>query len=248
MSQCVFWFDFHYNFQTLDLGLGCFQETSAIHSWPFPKPRFREQGLALDIPISWIDLPKGDLKFPILRMTDTVSYMCKHDCLNKLMGDMPNEKMEQTLLTFWRRFSLQHADHEVFSASEAGKLSLSRTVPVMIRGDEGRGFKRTGIMMLSVQGCIGRGSRPFLQKNPEQAVRDNLMGLNMSGGSFNSRLLFGSMAKKHYSTNPEPSYWHEHILHFICFFLLAQSLGQEFLFKKGRHPKLRRTTKHCSGL
>ena len=126
-------------------GLGCFQETSAIHSWPFPKPRFREQGLALDIPISWIDLPKGDLKFPILRMTDTVSYMCKHDCLNKLMGDMPNEKMEQTLLTFWRRFSLQHADHEVFSASEAGKLSLSRTVPVMIHGDEGRASKELAL-------------------------------------------------------------------------------------------------------
>ena len=69
--------------------------------------RFKEEGLALDVPISWIDLPKGSVRFPILRLMDTINYMCKNDFLPKLMGETPETEMEDTLLKFWRRYSLR---------------------------------------------------------------------------------------------------------------------------------------------
>lgn len=67
--------------------------------------RFRRHNLALDIPISWIDLPKGGLRFPVLRMTDTIKYLARADFLNKLVGEMNMAEIEPTLLTFWRRFA-----------------------------------------------------------------------------------------------------------------------------------------------
>jgi len=165
--------------------------------------RFRRHNLALDIPISWVDLPKGGLRFPVLRMTDTIKYLARADFLNKLVGEMNMAEIEPTLLTFWRRFAVQHSDHEVFQANIDGRVSLARSIPIVIHGGEGRGFKRTGIMMLSIQGCIGRGSRPFLEGHSAQQPDSDPMGVNMFGGSFNSRLLFGAMAKKHYSTHPD---------------------------------------------
>ena len=201
MSRCVFWISFQLYFLKYSRFLFFWPRTK-LKGMRFSRSlplRFKEEGLALDVPISWIDLPKGNVRFPILRLTDTINYMCKNDFLPKLMGETPETEMEDTLLKFWRRYSLSHADHQVFSSG----VALRRAIPVMVHGDEGRGFKRTGIMMLSLQGCIGRGSRPFLSKELDEDLRKDLMGLNMFGSSFNSRMLFAAMAKKHYSNHPE---------------------------------------------
>ena len=58
-------------------------------------------------------------------------------------------------------------------------------------------------MILSVQGALGRGTRPFQLKHPLQSVRNIKMGINLQGSSFNSRLLFTAMPKKYYSSNAE---------------------------------------------
>ena len=167
------------------------------------KLRFQETGLALDIPISWINLPAGNLSFPVLKMTDTIAYMTKWDSLNKLLGDMPMCDAEGTLLEFWKRYSQHKPGHEVFAASQRGEVRLSRAIPCLVHGDEGRGFKRTGVMILSVQGAIGRGAKPFLKRHPLKTIQQKKMGVNIGGSSYNSRLLFGAMQKKHYSIHPE---------------------------------------------
>ena len=157
----------------------------------------------MDIPVSWIDLPCGDIRFPVLRVTDTIDYLVRWDYINKLLGDMPICKAESYLLTFWKRFSTQSPGHEVFGASERGEVSLSRAIPCLVHGDEGRGFKRTGVMILSIQGVIGRGAKPFIKKHPEKSSQQLRMGVNIGGSSCNSRLLFGAMPKKHYSVHPD---------------------------------------------
>lgn len=165
--------------------------------------RFQRHGLALDIPITWIDLPKGDVQFPVLKMTDTIQNLVKCKLVNKLLGELDMSKAESTLLTFWRRFSKQNPAHQVFAASARGDCTLARSIPIMIHGDEGRGFKRSGIMILSVQGAIGRGSTPFLKAHPDGHDREQRMAVNIKGTSYNSRFLFGAMPKKHYSCNPD---------------------------------------------
>ena len=99
-------------------------------------------------------------------------------------------------------FPKQMLTTKFFAACENGELSLSRTIPIQIHGDEGHGFKRQGIMMLSIQGAIGRGQKPFLKKHVLPTARNKRMGLNIGGSSFNSRFLFASMPKKWYNTNP----------------------------------------------
>ena len=175
----------------------------------FPRLRFRKHNLSLDIPVSWIPMPgvfkDGKTKdFPVLQLTDTIDFLVKNDNVGRLVGG-PHINMNDiqgTLLEFWRRFSKTNADHEVFAACEKGELSLSRTIPIQIHGDEGRGFKRQGIMMLSIQGAIGSGQKPFLKKHVLPTARNKRMGLNIGGSSFNSRFLFASMPKKWYNTNP----------------------------------------------
>ena len=167
------------------------------------RPRFQQHGLALDIPISWIDLPKGDVQFPVLKMTDTVQNLVKFKLVNKFLGELDMSDAETTLLTFWRRFSKQNPGHQVYAASARGDCTLARCIPVMIHGDEGRGFKRSGIMVLSVQGAIGKGSVPFLKAHPDGEDRQHCMAVNIKGISYNSRFLFGAMPKKHYSRTPD---------------------------------------------
>lgn len=91
----------------------------------------------------------------------------------------PNE-VKPRLLEFWRRYSKEYPD---FTAFTSGK-SLSNSIPCMIHGDEGRGFKKLPILLLSWQGVLGRGTRPFQKKNPLKTIQKTKMGVNMLSFTF----------------------------------------------------------------
>ena len=149
----------------------------------------------------------------MLSMLDTIDYLVQSNNLSKLVGQQPMEQVQPMLLEFWRRYSLEWPDYGVFRAAAENKLSLSRTIPVYIHGDEGRGFKRSGVMILSLQGAIGRGSKPFLKRHPIRSLRQLKMGINLQGSSFNSRMLFVAMPKKHYKSKPASGT--NYIIHFL---------------------------------
>lgn len=162
--------------------------------------RFQRYDLEPDIPITWIQMPEGDgdeQRFPILKMSDTVKYLSRNDMLNKLLGDPPKEDVPTILLTFWRRYSKLFPDHEIFSAASRGEVSLQRAIPCYVHGDEGRGYKKSGVLLVSVQGIIGKGTQQFMARHDSNERRDR-MGLNLLGSSFNSRFLVAVMGKKHY--------------------------------------------------
>ena len=168
--------------------------------------RFAKHNLALDIRITYLDLPREGEAFPVLSVTDTVDYLIRSKNLSKLIGDIPFHELQPTLLEFWRRYSLEWPDFELFKAT-GNDLALCRCIPVYIHGDEGRGFKRSGVMILSLQGAIGRGSRPFQRRHPLLSLRKIKMGINLQGSSFNSRFLFTAMPKKYYAKNPESRFF-----------------------------------------
>ena len=156
----------------------------------------------MEIPISWVELD-GVQSFPVLSVKDTVNYLVQSKNLSKLMGDTSLENMQSTLLEFWRRYQLEFANYQVYDAASQGKLSLSRTIPVYLHGDEGRGYKKSPVMIVALQGCIGRGSRPFKRRHPIQSLRNLKMGVNLQGSSFNSRFLYMAMPKKFYNVQPD---------------------------------------------
>ena len=71
----------------------------------------------------------------------------------------------------------------------------------------------SGVMILSLQGAIGRGSKPFLKRHPIRSLRQLKMGINLQGSSFNSRMLFVAMPKKHYKSKPASGT--NYIIHFL---------------------------------
>ena len=80
-------------------------------------PRFRQNGLTLDVPISWVSLPstvEDDRLFPVIKTTELVSALGRVGCLNKLFGDRPEVTIQDDLIEFWRRFAMDTPDHEVF--------------------------------------------------------------------------------------------------------------------------------------
>ena len=175
---------------------------SLIHKWL----RFRKHGLTLDCPISWVPLPnlEEDTLFPIIKVSDMVQSLGMIGCFSKLFGDIPEAEIQDVLREFWRRYSLDTPDHQVFSASLTGTVCLQRCIPYFIHGDEGRSHKRKGVMLLSVQGALGKGTSSFVRRFVQSKFeRDRRMGVNISGHSFGSRLLFAGMLKRYYE-DPAP--------------------------------------------
>ena len=167
--------------------------------------RFQENDLSLNVPISWVPLAtaaEDDQLFPILKPSDVVNYLCQSGNFEKLFGEEPLETIQPVLLEFWSRFAKEVPDHQVFSENQAGQVSLSRSVPIMVHGDEGRNFKRKGIMLISFEGVVGKGARPFVVKNAEK-TKKLTMGVNIGGHSFCSRFLCAAMQRKCYNQNPE---------------------------------------------
>lgn len=149
--------------------------------------------------IHWHDLAEN-YKFPCLLPTDLISEMISLDLVNKLMGECPVAEMEEQLLLFWRRYAKEYPRHEIYSKGCHDDIPLRRSLPLYLHGDEGRGYKRTGIMLISMQGAIGRGTSPFKKRHQSPATQQHLQGLNINGNSYDTRYLLAGIPKKVYST------------------------------------------------
>ena len=169
---------------------------------PRLQPRFQTHGLALPLDISWRQI--GENVFvPYIKPSTFVGLLSKNDMLSRLAGDIPKDDLEESLLQFWRNFSKQWSSHEVLQVSERKGIPLRRTIPCFLHGDEGRHHKKTGIMILSVQGVLGRGSAPFHKKVLKIWSKKKTQGLNIGGHSFRSRLLLMALPKRFYSQDPQ---------------------------------------------
>lgn len=180
-------------------------------------PRFRQHGLALDVPISWFDLPsrgsENRHQFPYLRPTDLIAALVEKDILGKLVGGnctSSGEIDEECLLAFWRRYACEFPDFGLYQASAEEGFPLRRVIPLFIHGDEGRGFKKNGILIVSFQPVIGEGTRPQKKRGVHRTIEKERMGLNILGSSFSTRFLCLSMMKKFYASKPAS------LLIFVC--------------------------------
>lgn len=109
---------------------------------------------------------------PYVTVSDWLAYILKH-CPCLLAGD---QDLESQLGVFWSMYRWHHASHKVFQRQS--EEALKRTVPVCVFGDEGRGLKRAGFMVLSWECPIGLKEQcvnecdcqEFLTQFPEDAV------------------------------------------------------------------------------
>lgn len=99
---------------------------------------FQKYGQSLPVKISRTDLPSKKA-FPYVRLSDWLRYTIEYDNLQFLVGVSDVKEMRKLLSCFWERWRHCHPNHVAFTKSNA---DLSITIPMLMHGDEGRGYKK----------------------------------------------------------------------------------------------------------
>jgi len=156
--------------------------------------------LRLSLPIAqhYLDTKDDSLKLPFLRFRDWLSFLLKHNCLHILCGLVkPNPDRQGDIFeAFWRRFAIHHPDHPVIQRAERGEISLRRTVPLLLHGDEGRSKKRSPFLVCNLHSPLGRGVEAGLQEGRRREYLKMLP--NFTGHSYTNRFLVSCLPKQDY--------------------------------------------------
>ena len=124
-----------------------------------------------------------------------MSHFAEHDLVGKLAGNVPQEQVEDNLLSFWRSYSKEFPGHQVFGGSQP----LRRTIPCYLHGDEGRRYKKSGVMIVSLQTILGQSkSKKVSKKHLKQSQT-----LNLRGHSFSTRFLLMAIPRRYYANQSE---------------------------------------------
>ena len=151
--------------------------------------------LALPIPLT--PLPKtpgvvypGQIK--VLSLKHWMQFLIDKRLWHMVIGlKKSNPERERSILSeFWRRYKCLYPTHEIFSLLNH---DLSRCCPILLHGDEGRGRKKSGFLVVSYHSYLGLGSN---EANRARKCRPfNSMRLNYSGDIFCNRFLTSVLPK-----------------------------------------------------
>ena len=180
--------------------------------------------LALPIPVQEMqhEIVKGlhrQISTYHVRPQSWISHLVAED--PRLLGGV-NGNLQENCSSFWQMYRLQHGTHAVFQ--EHGD-NLSRVLPIFLHGDEGRGKRKTGYMVLSFEtpfGSTAHSNRAchcaqFMQDRPHLPTFGTCnpelvdpavvaccrkMYTNYKGHSYLSRFLLFGLGKTVYKDNP----------------------------------------------
>ena len=159
---------------------------------------FNKLGLAMNVTISMTPLLKT--KWPVIKPRRWLEQCA--GSLGKLSGGVEDiEHIEILLSEFWLRYADHFPNHEVFQCSDSER-SLARTFPMFIHGDEGRGKKRSAVMILNIQPVLGNGINTCKPSSAHEFVQDDPTQLNFKGNSCITRFLYTVMPRAEYAANP----------------------------------------------
>ena len=166
---------------------------------------FRRAGLSAQVPISFGNV--GDhpqlREWPFIKFSDWMRYLIDTKRLaRQLCGVRTTTEMRERLLIFWARFKVLYPTHEIFQRSSRGQLDLSSTIPVWSHTDEGRTQKKLAILVLSVHGCLGRGTSQYLEEVEKDPSKRDGMGLNFVGSTWSTQFLCSVMMRTIYTKHP----------------------------------------------
>lgn len=145
---------------------------------------FKSFGQSVPVRISRCDLPTKK-QFPWIKCSDWVKYLVDSDRLDLLVGVRDIEDMQPLLLEFWDRYFDCAPSHEIYQRHMDGLIDVSRTIPILHHGDEGRGYKHLQVMVASTHGLLGNGCRHTdTSSTSASGSRGDPMKLNMIGNTF----------------------------------------------------------------
>ena len=165
----------------------------------------KDAGLLSPVTVDHLDLGIPELKaWPHVKLSSWVLYLLDTKRFAKSMtGVASYPKMNSVLAEFWKRYRALKPEHPVLQLADSGLIQLEWCVPFLSHTDEGRSYQHAGIWVMSSAGCIGRGTRSYLNLQKHKAPLDrNQMGLNFTGHTFSTNFLYATMLRTVYQEHP----------------------------------------------
>ena len=166
---------------------------------------FRKYGLTCLVPRELVNAGEGELsKCPMILFSSWVRYLLDEDKLDAICG-LEEEDREATLEEFWRRYEALNPQHEIFRLAARGDVSLRQTIPVYSHVDDGRTYRSKPLMILSIHGALGAGTRSFNKRMGVRKfhIKRNPMKLNFVGNTWGSQFLIFSLTREASTANPQ---------------------------------------------
>lgn len=157
--------------------------------------------LALPVEKSYLG---SEREIPILKIRDWFRFFLSNSCVHILHGlRKPHASRERDILVaFWRQYQQLHPQHRIFDEVSRGNLCLSRALPLVIHGDEGRGRRHCAHFVCSFHSLLGMG----IGKQKKSSKIWAKMECNFSGHSYATRFMIASLRKKDY-TDQQSERW-----------------------------------------
>lgn len=155
--------------------------------------------LTLPIPKTFLETKDDSLKIPFLRVRDWMMFLLQNNCLHILSGLLkPHAQREGDIWeAWWNNFRIHHPQHPVFQRARNGEISLRKTFPLLLHGDEGRSRKKLPFLVLNVHSPLGRGTEPGVEHAPRRKYLKMLP--NFLGHSYTNRFLVSAIPKSDYT-------------------------------------------------
>ena len=163
---------------------------------------------------------------PLIKPSDFYQHLANLGKLDILYGQQDPKLLEQ----FWQRFYLTEPGNTINEALQSGALPPCRTIPMVLHGDEGRGKKRSPIMVVNTHGVIGRGCRAYEKFHEDTPLlKEASMGVNLKGSSMATRFLAFVLPKAGYGKNSRflHAMFDELILDLVQLQTVGVSVGSE---------------------
>ena len=133
-----------------------------------------------------------DRGHPVIFPSNYVKSLAENGKLLNLTGGKPFS----CLTTFWEKLQPLRPQHPVYKLPKA---AWKHTIPVYLIADEGRGFKKSQVMVLGSEPVLGEGC------DAEDAVTaSEPLKMNFRGNTYKTRQLYTVLPKKIYSKDDAP--------------------------------------------
>ena len=165
----------------------------------------------LTLPIEITEVNIQGYVLPLILLSSWLLFLVTRNLLHTLCGlrepDLPRTRAIWSC--FWARYKKIYPNHDVFKRAKAGEIDLSRTIALLLHGDEGRTKKKAGILIVSCHSILGYGSNANTVDTKAEEYCKQLP--NMVGHTLTSRWIMGCLPKSYYDGSDGDSFFQHYL-------------------------------------
>ncbi|CAE7229913.1 unnamed protein product [Symbiodinium sp. CCMP2592] len=178
----------------------------------------------LTLPIMITEVMLHGWPVPLILLSAWLTFLLGRNLLHTLSGLTHPDltRCHSTWKCFWARYQKIHPHHDIFRRAAAGEVDLSRTVGLILHGDEGRTKKKSAILVLSCHSILGYGSNVAADAHPEPFCKQYL---NLTRHTLSTRWILGCLPKTYYECEDGDRFFQDYLDVFVQDFLQIYEKG-----------------------